>query len=174
MMIGQVFWQVRGWGEGPMEPDILLKFVHLIGASVLFGTGAGIAFFMFWADRSGDVQAIASTARTVVVADFIFTATAVVVQPVTGLGLAHLKGYDFFEPWILASLGLYALIGLCWLPVVFLQIRMRNEAERALAQGDALSERYHHAMRWWFRLGVPAFLGTLGIFWLMTARPVFG
>lgn len=157
-----------------MEPDLLVKFIHLIGASVLFGTGTGIAFFMFWADRGGDVQSIASTARTVVVADFIFTATAVVVQPVTGLWLAYLKGYDFFEPWIVLSLGLYCLIGVCWIPVVFLQIRMRDEAEKAVAQGAALSPRYHRAMRLWFWLGVPAFIGTLGIFWLMIARPVFG
>ncbi len=157
-----------------MEADLLLKFIHLIGASVLLGTGAGIAFFMFWAGRGGDVGTIASTARMVVVADFIFTATAVIAQPITGFGLAYVKGYDFFEPWILASLGLYGLIGLCWLPVIFLQMRMRDEAQKALDQGLPLSPVYHRCMRWWFRLGFPAFIGTLAIFWLMIVRPTMG
>ena len=160
-----------GRGKRAMEIDVLLKLIHLIGASVLFGTGAGIAFFMYWADRSGDVQTIASTARIVVVADFIFTATAVVLQPLTGLGLAHVKGYDFFEPWILASLGLYLLIGVCWIPVIFLQITMRNEAEYARDKMLPLSGKYHRAMRRWFWLGIPAFFGTIAIFWLMIARP---
>ena len=155
-----------------MEIDVLLKFAHIIGASVLFGTGAGIAFFMFWADRSGDVQSIAATARIVVVADFIFTATAVIVQPLTGFALAHIKGYDVYQLWILASLGLYLLIGACWIPVIFLQIHMRDQAIRALAMTLPLSDSYHRAMRWWFWLGMPAFFGTLAIFWLMIAKPV--
>ena len=156
-----------------LEIDLVLKFAHVIGASVLFGTGAGIAFFMFWADRSGDVQTIAATARIVVVADFLFTATAVIIQPLTGFALAYIKGYDFFEPWILISLGLYVVIGACWIPVIFLQIHMRDEAQKALTGTLPLSARYHRAMRWWLWLGWPAFLGTLGIFWLMIARPVF-
>lgn len=155
-----------------MELEFILKFVHLIGASVLFGTGAGIAFFMFWADRSGDVQSIASTARIVVIADFIFTATAVILQPITGFGLAYVNGYDIFESWIVASIALYFLIGICWIPVIFLQIHMRDEAESALAKTLPLSDSYHRAMRWWFWLGWPAFFGTLIIFWLMITRPV--
>ena len=155
-----------------MEIDLVLKFAHIIGASVLFGTGAGIAFFMFWADRGGDVQTIAATARIVVIADMIFTAMAVILQPFTGFGLAYVKGYDFFEPWIMASLGLYLLIGACWIPVVFLQIRMRDEAEKARDQVLPLSDSYHRAMGWWFWLGLPAFFGTLVIYWLMISKPI--
>ena len=155
-----------------MEIDLVLKFVHILGASVLFGTGAGIAFFMFWADRGGDVQTIAATARIVVIADFIFTATAVILQPITGVALAYARGYDLFEPWIMTSVAIYLLIGACWIPVVFLQIHIRNEAENAREKVLPLSQSYHRAMRWWFWLGLPAFFGTLVIFWLMITRPM--
>src|ERR1700709_1557625 len=102
-----------------------LKFAHIIGATVLLGTGAGIAFFMLQADRTGDAKAIAEVARIVVIADFVFTGSAVVLQPITGAWLANIAGYPLFSGWIGWSLLLYLLTGMFWLPVVWMQMRMR-------------------------------------------------
>ena len=150
---------------------VLLKLLHILGAAVLFGTGLGIAFFMFWADRSGDIGAIVSTARTVIVADFLFTATAVVLQPVTGVSLALVQGYALTEDWIVASLALYVMVGICWLPVVRLQMQMRDLAEAAQREDHQLPAAYHQKMRLWFWLGWPAFFGVMAIYWLMIAKP---
>lgn len=150
---------------------VLLKLLHILGAAVLFGTGLGIAFFMFWADRSGDIGTIVATARTVVAADFLFTATAVVLQPVTGVSLALVQGYALTEDWIVASLALYVMVGICWLPVVRLQMQMRNLAEAAQREDHKLPAGYHQKMRLWFWLGWPAFFGVMAIYWLMIAKP---
>jgi uncharacterized membrane protein len=149
----------------------VLKFLHVIGAAVLLGTGAGIAFFMLLAHRTGDVRVIAGVARIVVVADYVFTATAVVAQPITGLLLASATGYSLGEGWILASLGLYLFTGAFWLPVVWMQSRMRSLAAAAAAAGEPLPAAYHRLFRWWFAFGFPAFTAVLAIFWLMIARP---
>jgi len=150
---------------------LALKLLHIIGAAVLFGTGLGIAFFMFMAHRSGDPAGIAHTARIVVIADALFTAADVVVQPVTGWAMALLVGYSTFHFWIRASLALYVLVGLCWLPVVWIQLQLRNMAVAAVRDGTALPERYHHYYRMWFWLGWPAFAGVLAIFALMLWKP---
>jgi uncharacterized membrane protein len=149
----------------------LLKWLHVIGATVLLGTGAGIAFFMLMAQRTGDVRVIAGVARIVVLADYVFTATAVVAQPVTGVLLARLVGYSLTEGWILASIALYLLTGAFWLPVVWMQSRMRNLAVAAANSGEALPDEYHRLFRRWFAFGFPAFTAVLAIFWLMIARP---
>ncbi|HEY0087157.1 MAG TPA: DUF2269 domain-containing protein [Allosphingosinicella sp.] len=150
---------------------VLLKWLHVLGSTVLLGTGAGIAFFMLMAHRSGDVRLIAGVARIVVVADYVFTATAVVAQPVTGALLARTAGYSLGEGWILLSIGLYLLTGAFWLPVVWMQSRMRNLAVAAAASGAPLPAEYHRLFRWWFAFGFPAFTAVLAIFWLMIARP---
>ncbi|GMV62175.1 MAG: hypothetical protein AMXMBFR74_13440 [Parvibaculum sp.] len=155
-----------------MDLYLILRLVHILGAAVLFGTGLGIAFFMFMADRDGNPALIAGTARIVVVADFLFTATAVVTQPLSGIGLAFLTGRDIWESWIVASLGLYLLVGLFWLPVVWLQLEMKKMAEEAALTGTALSPRYRHFARIWFWCGWPAFISVLAIFCLMIAKPV--
>lgn len=149
----------------------MLKFAHIAGAAILFGTGIGIAFFMLWSHRSGEVAAIAVTARGVVIADLVFTATAVVAQPVTGTGLALLSGVSPGESWLLASLVLYALVGACWLPVVRLQIGMRDMAIESAAAGTPLPAKYATSFRRWTALGWPAFAGVLAIYWLMIAKP---
>jgi uncharacterized membrane protein len=149
----------------------LLKFLHVIGATVLLGTGAGIAFFMLLAHRSGEVRVIAGVARIVVIADYVFTATAVIAQPITGILLARTAGYSLGEGWILASIGLYLFTGAFWLPVVWMQSRMRNLAEAAAEAGAPLPPEYHRLFRWWFAFGFPAFTAVLAIFWLMIARP---
>jgi uncharacterized membrane protein len=149
----------------------LLKWLHVIGSTVLLGTGAGIAFFMLVAHRSGDVRLIAGVARIVVIADYLFTATAVVAQPITGVALARLTGYSLLEGWIVLSIGLYLLTGAFWLPVVWMQSRMRTLAAAAAASGSPLPAEYHRLFRWWFAFGFPAFTAVLAIFWLMIARP---
>jgi uncharacterized membrane protein len=154
-----------------MTAYLLLKWLHVIGATVLLGTGAGIAFFMLMAHRSGDVRVIAGVARIVVIADYVFTASAVVAQPVTGALLARAAGYSLMEGWILLSLGLYVLTGAFWLPVVWMQKRMRDLAFAAAEAGAALPEAYYRLVRWWFAFGFPAFTAVLAIFWLMIARP---
>ncbi len=149
----------------------ILKFLHVIGASVLLGTGAGIAFFMLMAHRTGNVAVIAGVARIVVIADYVFTATAVVAQPVTGLLLARAVGYELTEGWIVASIALYIFTGMFWLPVVWMQSRMRALARGAAAAGAPLPPEYHRLFRWWFAFGFPAFAAVLLIFWLMITRP---
>jgi uncharacterized membrane protein len=149
-----------------------LKYLHVIGAAVLLGTGAGIAFFMLLAHRTGDTRLVAGVARIVVIADFLFTATAVVLQPITGAALVWHLGYDFGEDWIVLSIVLYLVTGAFWLPVVWMQARMRTLAAAAVARGEALPAEYHRLFRWWFAFGFPAFAAVAVIFWLMIARPV--
>lgn len=151
----------------------LLKMIHILSGAVLFGTGAGIAFFMLRAHRTNDPTTVAAVGRIVVLADFVFTATAVVVQPVTGVAMILMQGWRPFEPWLVLAYGLYVLIGACWLPVVWMQLRMTRLAEAAVAEGAPLPEAYHRLFHWWFALGWPAFAGVLGVYWLMIAKPVF-
>ncbi len=154
-----------------MTTYYLLKWLHVIGATVLLGTGAGIAFFMLMAHRSGDSAVIAGTARIVVIADYLFTATAVIAQPITGVLLARAVGYELTEGWIVASIALYLFTGAFWLPVVWMQARMRDLATIAAAAQEPLPAQYHRLFRWWFAFGFPAFTAVLIIFWLMITRP---
>jgi uncharacterized membrane protein len=157
-----------------MDLVLALKYLHVIGATILLGTGLGIAFFMLRAHRSGDAGIIAHVSGSVVVADLVFTATAVVVQPITGFLLARMTGYDFTERWILVSLGLYLIVGLFWLPVVFIQMRIGALAREAKTSGQPLPPAYYRLFRIWFAFGWPAFAAVLAIFWLMIARPAIG
>ena len=154
-----------------IEFTTLLKLLHVLGAAVLLGTGAGIAFFMVMANRTRDARTIAHVAQTVVIADFLFTASAVLLQPVTGWLLARTSGYPLTEGWIGLSLVLYLLVGACWLPVVWIQIQMRNFARAAADDHAPLPARYHRLYRLWFCLGFPAFAGVVAIIWLMLAKP---
>ena len=152
---------------------LILKVIHILSGAVLFGTGAGIAFFMLRAHATKDPRTVLSVGRIVVLADFVFTASAVVVQPITGLALIYLQGYALTEPWLMAAYALYVLIGACWLPVVWFQWRMVKLAEGAVAAGTPLPPAYHRLFRAWFILGWPAFAGVVGIYALMVAKPVF-
>jgi len=152
----------------------LLKFLHVIGAAVLLGTGAGIAFFMLLAHRTGDAAIVAGVARIVVIADVAFTATAVVAQPITGLALTWLVGYSLLDGWIVLSILLYLVTGAFWLPVVWMQMRMRDLAVAAAREHAALPPEYHRLFRLWFAFGIPAFAAVLAIFWLMVAKPQLG
>ena len=149
----------------------ILKFVHVLGAIVLLGTGGGIAFFMVMAHRTRDAGHVARTAGTVVVADTVFTATAVIAQPVTGTALAWKAGWSLSEPWILASLALYAVAGAFWLPVVWMQMRMRDLALASAGAGETLPPEYGRLYRLWFLCGFPGFGAVMAILWLMIAKP---
>jgi uncharacterized membrane protein len=149
----------------------IVKYLHVLGAIVILGTGTGIAFFMLMAHRSGDAAFIARTAATVVIADMLFTLSAVVLQPFSGGLLMVLSATSFAERWLVTSLGLYALAGLFWIPVVFMQIEMRNLARTAVAQNRPLPPRYFALFRRWFLFGVPGFGSVMIILWLMIAKP---
>jgi uncharacterized membrane protein len=138
---------------------------------VLLGTGAGIAFFLLMAHLTRNPATIAAVARIVVIADFVFTATAVIAQPVTGIALAEVAGYSLREGWIVLSILLYIFTGGFWLPVVWMQIRMRDLAATAEAAGQALPRSYYRLFYMWFSFGFPAFGAVLAIFWLMITRP---
>jgi uncharacterized membrane protein len=150
---------------------LVLKYLHVVGAAILLGTGAGIAFFMVMAHRTRDARLIAHTAGIVVIADFLFTASAVIAQPVTGMWLAHEVGWPLGTGWVVASMALYLVVGALWLPVVWMQARMRTLAREAAAAGTPLPPAYFRLYRAWFAFGVPAFLAVLAIVWLMVARP---
>ncbi|MBV8751343.1 MAG: DUF2269 domain-containing protein [Hyphomicrobiales bacterium] len=154
-----------------MTAYFILKFLHVIGATVLLGTGAGIAFFMLAAHLSGNPATIAGTARLVVRADFLFTATAVVVQPITGVLLAQNVGYSLLDGWIAWSIVLYLFTGAFWLPVVWMQMKMRDLAAAAVRENRPPPPQYHKLFWWWFAFGFPAFAAVLAIFWLMIAKP---
>lgn len=153
------------------EPFLWIKVVHILSSTVLFGTGLGTAFHMWMAHRSGDVRTIATVSKNVVVADYLFTVPAVIVQPVTGAMLIWLTGTDPLALWLIVTYGLYVLAGACWLPVVWLQIRMRDLARASLETQSDLPAAYHTYMRAWFLLGWPAFLAVIAIFALMVGKP---
>jgi uncharacterized membrane protein len=153
-----------------IDAYLLIKALHILSATVLFGTGLGIAFF-FWSARQSDDHARLFAARTTVRADFLFTLPAVILQPLTGAWLIANGGIDPRAAWILFSLGLYAVAGLCWIPVVWLQIKMKTMLESKLSGRDFDHGEYERLRRLWFLLGWPAFLGLVAVFWLMVAKP---
>jgi uncharacterized membrane protein len=149
----------------------LIKYLHVLGAIVILGTGSGIAFFMLMAHRSRDVAFIARTAATVVLADMLFTLTAVILQPVTGGVLMMLSSTALAERWLITSLALYAVAGLFWIPVVFMQMEMRDLASAAREKQQPLPPRYFVLFRRWFWCGFPGFGAVITILWLMIAKP---
>ena len=151
-----------------------LKTLHILSMVLLFGTGLGSAFYKWMADRSGVVAHIAVTNRHVVLADWSFTTPTVIFQPLSGAWMAHLAGMSLLTPWIATSLGLYALAGICWLPVVVLQIRMSRMAAEAVARREALPPAYWSMARTWFWLGVPAFIAMVLVVALMTLKHLPG
>jgi len=153
------------------EYYLALKWLHIVGATILFGTGIGTAFHFWVTLRGGNVAAIAASARATVMADWLFTATAGVLQPVTGLALAAAAGYPLSSTWIVASVVLYVVVAACWLPVVFIQLRMRAIAERCARDATPLDAQFAALRRRWFALGWPAFIALLIVLWLMVARP---
>jgi uncharacterized membrane protein len=153
------------------DPYLLVKWLHILSSTVLFGTGIGTAFQMVWVMHRGDPAQVQGVASGVVMADWLFTTPAGIVQPATGLWLVALAGYGWGEPWLMLTYGLYALALLCWAPVVHLQIRIRDLAARAVAEGTPLPPEALRAYRVWFALGWPAFAALVTVFWLMVSKP---
>lgn len=151
-----------------------LKTLHILSMVLLFGTGLGSAFYKWMADRSGHVKHIAVTNRHVVLADWLFTTPTVIFQPISGLWMVMLLELPLTTPWIAASIGLYLLAGVCWLPVVWLQIRMRNLAADAATHQQPLPLLYWRMARWWFWLGVPAFTAMVLVVVLMVGKHMGG
>ena len=150
---------------------VTAKWLHVLSSTLLFGTGLGSAFYLYFASRTRDARAVAVVARYVVVADYLFTATTAIFQPLSGWYLAKLAGLPMTTGWIAWSFVLYALAAACWLPVVWIQIRMRNLAMEAAATDAALPPRYFELFRVWTIFGMPAFVAFIAIFWLMIAKP---
>ncbi|WP_343732992.1 DUF2269 domain-containing protein [Duganella sp.] len=151
---------------------LAIKWLHILSATLMFGTGFGTAFYMFFANRSGNVQAIAVVSRLVARADWWFTTPSVIIQPLSGLWMIHLAGFPLSSGWIVWSVALYLLAGACWLPVVWLQLRMRDMAAQAARDGVPLPARYWRFEKIWTALGFPAFGALLVVYWLMVHKPV--
>lgn len=152
----------------------LLKTLHILSMVLLFGTGLGSAFYKWMADRSGSVPHIAVTNRHVVLADWIFTTPTVIFQPLSGLCMVKLLDLPLTTPWVAASLSLFAIAGACWLPVVWLQIRMQKISAQSLAGASPLPADYWRMATLWFWLGVPAFLAMVLVVALMVFKPMPG
>ena len=153
---------------------ITLKYLHILSCILLFGTGLGSAFYKWMADKSGNIQHIAVTNKNVVLADWLFTTPTVIFQPLSGIWMAHIAGWELTTPWIMLSLILYFIAGACWLPVVWLQIRMKQLSHQALADNKSLPVAYWKMARAWFWLGVPAFISMILVVFLMVFKQTFG
>lgn len=154
-----------------MDLYVLVKTLHIISATILFGTGLGIAFFMFRSWFTDHLREKSFALRTTVLADYVFTAPAAVVQPATGVWLIWNGGFDGTESWLLVTYGLYVVAALCWLPVVWIQIRLKHIVAACLASDEPLPPNYHRRFRIWFCLGWPAFAALVAIFFLMVLKP---
>ena len=149
----------------------IAKWLHILSSTLLFGTGLGSAYYMFFASRTRRAATIADVVRYVVIADWLFTTTTIIFQPLSGLYLVHLAQFPLTSRWIVWSFVLYFVAGACWIPVVFIQIRMRRLAEAAAREGAPLPQAYTRLFCWWTALGVPAFFALVVVFWLMVAKP---
>lgn len=149
---------------------LILKYFHIISAILLFGTGLGSAFYKWMADRSGDINHMVITNKNVVLADWLFTTPAVIFQPLSGIWMASLVGLPLTTPWILYSLILYVIAGACWLPVVYLQIKMQKMSNQALEKNTELPKLYWKYAKLWFVLGIPAFIAMVLVVLLMTLK----
>jgi uncharacterized membrane protein len=150
---------------------LVVKWIHILSSTLLFGTGLGSAFYMFFASLTRDPRVVAVVVRYVVIADFLFTTPTVILQPASGMYLVHLAGYPLTSAWILWSIVLFLVAGAAWLPVVWMQIRMRTMAQEAVRDGTSLPDRYWSYLRAWVALGVVAFVALVVVFYLMVAKP---
>jgi uncharacterized membrane protein len=150
---------------------VVVKWLHILSSTFLFGTGIGSAFYMLFTSLTRDVRATAVVVRFVVLADYLFTTPTIIIQPLTGFYLIHLAGFPITSRWIIWTIVLYLVAGACWLPVVWLQIKMRGFAQEAATAGAELPPIYWRYLRYWVLLGIPAFLALVVVFYLMVAKP---
>jgi uncharacterized membrane protein len=151
---------------------VIVKWLHILSSTLLFGTGLGSAFYMFFTSLTRDARAVANVARLVVIADWSFTTPTIILQPATGFYLMHLAGFPFSSAWIRWSIILYLLAGACWLPVVWMQIHMRELAQTAVRADSTLPPQYFDYFKWWTALGFIAFFALIAVFYLMVAKPM--
>ena len=155
-----------------MDWYLLIKTAHIVSSTILFGTGIGIAFFMWLANKKGDLAAKVFAAKTTVLADFIFTLPSVIIQPITGIMLIKIVGYDYTSLWLVLTYIGYVIAGICWIPVVFIQVKLRNLAIKSLENNQELPTEYYRLFKLWFYLGWPAFISLVMIFFLMVFKPI--
>ena len=150
---------------------LIAKWLHILSSTFLFGTGIGSAYYLLLTSLTREPKAVAIVVRRVVWADWLFTTTTIVFQPLSGLYMLHLTQMPITTPWVMWTFALYFLAGACWLPVVWIQIRMRRLAEAAVQNNEPLPPAYFRFLRWWVALGIPAFFALVVVFWLMVAKP---
>ena len=155
-----------------MDIYLITKTIHILSSTILFGTGIGIAFFMFRSMFTNNMHEKFYVAKNTVLADYLFTFPAVIIQPLSGVALIHMADYDWTDFWLMATYVIYIIAGLCWLPVVWMQIQLKKMVAEALESGEPLPARYHRLFKIWFLLGWPAFVGLVAVFYLMVAKPV--
>ena len=155
-----------------MDIYLVTKTIHILSSTILFGTGIGIAFFMFRSMFTDNMHEKFYAAKNTVLADYLFTFPAVIIQPLSGVALIHMADYDWTDFWLMATYVIYIIAGLCWLPVVWMQIQLKKMVAEALESGEPLPARYHRLFKIWFLLGWPAFVGLVAVFYLMVAKPV--
>lgn len=155
-----------------MDFYLIIKTLHILSSTVLFGTGIGIAVFMLLSYFTDNLNEKFFAARSTVLADYIFTAPAVIIQPLTGFWLVWQSGYDWMDLWLVGTYVIYAIAGLCWLPVVWIQIQLKSMLAQSIATGEELPSRYNKLFKIWFLLGWPAFVGLVVVFFLMVFKPV--
>ena len=155
-----------------MNIYLIVKTIHIISSTVLFGTGIGIAFFMFRSYFTDNLHEKLYAARGTVIADYIFTFPAVITQLITGAWLVWKSGYNWTDLWLIITYAIYMIAGLCWLPVVWIQVRLRNILIECVTNQSTIPENYFRLFKIWFLLGWPAFIGLVVVFFLMVAKPV--
>lgn len=155
-----------------MDLYLVVKTIHIISSTILFGTGIGIAFFMFRSYFTNNLSEKLYAARNTVLADYCFTLPAVIIQPLSGLALIYMVGYDWTDLWLMLTYGIYVIAGFCWLPVVWIQIELKKIVVECAANNQELPPRYSKLFKIWFALGWPAFIGLVVVFYLMVAKPV--
>jgi uncharacterized membrane protein len=149
---------------------LVYKWLHILSSTVLFGTGIGSAFYLMVATLGRDARTIATVSGYVVVADWMFTATTAIFQPLSGWLMVRSSGMPWTQPWLMRSVVLYVIAIACWLPVVRIQVQLRNESRACADAGQPLSQRYWKLFAAWTVLGVVAFLAFVAIFWLMVTK----
>jgi len=149
---------------------LILKTIHILSATILFGTGLGTAFFMWMAYLSKDVPTLSNTTRHVILADWFFTTPSVIIQPITGVWLMSILHYSYTSLWFILTIALYLLAGGCWIVVVIIQYRLHYIVKNISKENAVLPATYHLLMRWWFSLGVIAFSAIIIIYWLMVSK----
>lgn len=154
-----------------MDFYTIVKTIHILTSTILFGTGIGIAFFMLRSAFTKNIHEKFYAARNTVLADYLFTFPAVIVQPLSGIALIHMGGFNWTDYWLTATYIIYFVAGLCWIPVVWIQIQLRNMVALSASNGTELPDRYHKLFKIWFLLGWPAFIGLVVVFYLMVAKP---